>query len=517
MNRTERLRDPAILVSLAAPALGGLYLLLTSTTLLIPDIWPYDAKRILQFTLLVIFFCLPLISPEVRAEYGSQLKTIPRWIQVSLLIIFGFGLMSVAVNAQSVMHGLNSASEVVLLSLLVLAIILLAACRRIAGELFDRIVVGSLAVTGLTVGSQELMGVLAAHAGGADFTFRVSLLYFSWPRFYNQVQAWMLLPLTGLVILFPRNHLAQIIALLSISLQWYIILMTGARGLFVSVVSGLLFALLFLPAIRKHVFLWQAAGLILGLVVYTIVLISFKPAAEEAVTDVKGQTQEQLVAPKEGLYGNQENTTSGFYAQSLGRPMLNSSGRIRDWETSLNLAIGNPWLGIGPNNYVCTASVGMSHPHNFPLQLAVEWGIPASLIACFLVLILLKSAVFAGRIRKHEETSNHLLFNLLLAGAVTGLVYSTLSGVFVMPASQTTGLLVCGTLLGLARTHQISPPSENRIRAVVAIPILSLGLLILGAYELSTMKERSALLTPEYNMYPRIWQDAMVCRFYTQP
>ncbi|HET6592993.1 MAG TPA: hypothetical protein VFG48_08780, partial [Xanthomonadales bacterium] len=41
-------------VSWLAAVLPGLYLLLTSTTTLVPGIWPYDAKRMLQFVLLLL-------------------------------------------------------------------------------------------------------------------------------------------------------------------------------------------------------------------------------------------------------------------------------------------------------------------------------------------------------------------------------------------------------------------------------------------------------------------------------
>ena len=54
------------LVALLGAALPGLYLLLTSTTTLIPGMWPYDAKRMLQFALLLALFVLAATVRPIR-------------------------------------------------------------------------------------------------------------------------------------------------------------------------------------------------------------------------------------------------------------------------------------------------------------------------------------------------------------------------------------------------------------------------------------------------------------------
>ena len=83
-----------------------------------------------------------------------------------------------------------------------------------------------------------------------------------------------------------------------------------------------------------------------------------------------------------------------------------------------------------------------------------------------------------------------------------------------MPASQVTGLLVCGMLLGLYP----SAPGKRLVPVLqwgfVPGLLLAMGLLGLGAQELQTMKSRSELLEPGASMWPRIWQDAKVCQFY---
>ena len=134
--------------------LPGIYLLLTSTTHLVPGIWPYDTKRMLQFGLLALLFLLPVAHRRIRTEFGQVLAAVPLWIGVTLAAIFAWGTLSALVNARSGMHLANSLSEVALLGSLVLGMLIVAACRRLGGRGFDRIAIGLLALTGLAVGTQ---------------------------------------------------------------------------------------------------------------------------------------------------------------------------------------------------------------------------------------------------------------------------------------------------------------------------------------------------------------------------
>jgi hypothetical protein len=66
--------QPGFAVSLLGAALPGLYLLITSTTTLIPGIWPYDAKRMLQFALASV----PVSGRAVASEELGALGFLPR-------------------------------------------------------------------------------------------------------------------------------------------------------------------------------------------------------------------------------------------------------------------------------------------------------------------------------------------------------------------------------------------------------------------------------------------------------
>jgi hypothetical protein len=508
--------EPGFAVSLLAAALPGLYLLMTSTTTLVTSMFPYDFKRMLQFALLLLLFLLPALNRRIRGELGAQVAAVPRWIGLTLLGIVAWGVLSAAVNARSAMHLANSLSEVALLTALVLAVFVVATCRRLAGRRFDQVAIGLLALTALAVGVQELVAVAAAHANGLNYSYETALQYFSKPRFYNQVQSWTVPVIVALPLLFSRYSLARWLCLIVLSLHWYVILMTAGRGTFVALVTTLTIALVFLPSIRKRLLQWQVAGLLCGAAVYAVILFSFETDFNETPTAALMQ-QGRSVSEQDAAIA--ENTTeaqdqqSQFLAESLGRPMMHTSGRSWIWSVTLRDALENPLLGIGPMNYACTSDVWFGHPHNFPLQIAAEWGLPIAFAVLTIVLLLLlrtSRAIRQGAISSFEDP---ILAGLLFTGVLAAAIHACFSGVMVMPASQVTGLIVCGTLLGL----RAPLPEDRKIVSPIWLCICGLllasSLLLLGAQELRTMEFRAAQL-PARIVSPRIWQDAKVCQLY---
>ena len=184
------------------------------------------------------------------------------------------------------------------------------------------------------------------------------------------------------------------------------------------------------------------------------------------------------------------------------------------WSVTVRDARDNPLLGIGPMNYVCTSPVPIGHPHNFLLQLAAEWGIAVALAVCVIFLFLLWRISNSIRQDEFDSEEDTVVAGLLLTGVLAAALHACLSGVMVMPASQVTGLLVCGMLLGMYPTT----PGKRTTRVLHwgFIPglFLTISLLGLGTHELQTMKGRAELLEPAASMWPRIWQDAKVCRLY---
>jgi hypothetical protein len=379
--------------------------------------------------------------------------------------------------------------------------------------LFDRLAVGFLALAGLAVGLQELIGVLAAHNAGVDFNFRVSLLHFSWPRFYNQVQSWMIPVLVALPLIFSRYRLSLTLCAVVLALQWYIILMTGARGSFVSLAVAIFLMLILLPVIRPRLAGWQAIGFAIGALIFAMVAFSFESGSSTDKLQ-PGPTSVVRDADRDAGRGQIRGGESSFFQQSVGRPMTHTSGRTWMWRSALEDIRNHPLTGIGPMGYACVSQKRIGHPHNFPIQLAAEWGLPVALAVAGLFIFFFWRAITVIRGARFDHPDDAPLAGLLLTGVLAAALHACLSGVLVMPASQVTGLLVCGMLIGLIPSRrEAGQPGILRWSPLAGL-LLAAFLAVLGAHELNTMKSRAEMLEPSASMWPRIWQDSKVCRLY---
>jgi O-antigen ligase len=190
------------------------------------------------------------------------------------------------------------------------------------------------------------------------------------------------------------------------------------------------------------------------------------------------------------------------------------------WSITLRDAMANPLLGIGPLNYVCTSPEWLGHPHNFPLQIAAEWGIPAALMICVIFLIMVYRVTWNVRQDRYNGEEENVFAGLLLTGVIAAALHACLSGVMVMPASQVTGLLVCGMLLGLGPNQQADSSGPEVTRQFFPVFLLSIGLLLsagltlFGVNELRTMDSRAATLHIKEALRPRFWQNSKVCELY---
>lgn len=529
-NPSPTTSKPTLALALTLGALPGLFLLITSTTHLVEGEFVYDIKRLLQLCLMLTLFLAATINPGLRNAFTEQFNRIPPWVQALLGLIIVLGVTSSAVNATSGMHLAYSLLEVALLTMLVIAALVIAACRTVAGELFDQVAITLLAMTAIAVGFQELLGVAAALANDLEFYFRISLMNYSWPRFYNQVQAWTLPVIAALPLIWSRSHsellqskwLQAIFCLTALGLYWYIILMTGGRGVALSLLVSFVICLLLFPATRRPSLKWHLPALVLGALLYLAVfqvMDSGNKPAESPASSPPAATQNEGVNPSDHFAPEQGQ--SRFSRQSFsGRLSLDSSGRLWMWRGSLSDIKAHPIIGNGPMNYACTGPVNRAgHPHNFALQFAGEWGLPATL-ALFVIALFTAWRLWLAQVREGNRTEADVVAPvagaLLAVGIVTAAVYSMLSGVFVMPASQVAGILVGGWLMGLTPIE----PEAQRAKAALALSTLIATLLIASAasgfsfIEAGKREYREPLIATMDGGIPRYWQQGKLCKYF---
>ena len=137
---------------------------------------------------------------------------------------------------------------------------------------------------------------------------------------------------------------------------------------------------------------------------------------------------------------------SSLTATNIEELNLNSSQRFEMWFDILkNLTYKNIFIGHGPGVYTSELHIytpQYSHPHNSFLQTLYEWGGLALLIISFLIFTTIIK--FIKHINKHQNDSLTLT---LFYSWFSGIFYSLVSGVIVMPVPQTLLFITWGVLL----------------------------------------------------------------------
>ena len=188
-----------------------------------------------------------------------------------------------------------------------------------------------------------------------------------------------------------------------------------------------------------------------------------------------------------------------------------TSDRIGLWRQAGAMIQTHPWFGVGPMHYAWYPNAIAAHPHNSVLQLAAEFGLPATL----LMLAMAGYGVFCWLKRFNAvtlQTSTDrdfavVLFFTLVANAC----YSLVDGVIVMPLSQMMMAVVIGLMLGLyGDGHQQS----NRVCSKYFVHQIFAGVILI-AMVWSVLPEllprllgNEKMIPMDYQtMGPRFWQE----------
>ena len=248
-------------------------------------------------------------------------------------------------------------------------------------------------------------------------------------RFFNHMQT-VSLPLLGLFALSVKDNKSArygyvLSASVLFSAWWMLLFAVGGRGTFIGIAIGLAVALYFLRG--------RAVPLCRAMLI-------------AAATGLVGYSLLYVQVPK--LFGLEPFGLLGIVAErTLASP---DSGRWPLWHLAMDMVMAQPWLGAGPLHF---AHVGRflqsaAHPHNWALQIACEWGVPAFLCLVCLVFLGMRRLVAA----KHKiQLTDQANFNLLATWLTTGtaiLVDGLVSGLMVMPTSQLWIALYVGCALG---------------------------------------------------------------------
>lgn len=190
-----------------------------------------------------------------------------------------------------------------------------------------------------------------------------------------------------------------------------------------------------------------------------------------------------------------------------------TNDRIYLWTHAWHMIQAHPWLGVGPMHFAWYPNSMAAHPHNSVVQLACEWGLPAT----GLILVLAGYGMYRWLRRFNTNTlkavpeSEQVLAVALFFTAVASAFYSLVDGVIVMPLSQVMMAVVLGLMIGLYRQSDPSAPVKplnditHRVFAGVILVVMVWSVLpellpnILGNFEMIPMGYQV--------IGPRFWQE----------
>lgn len=394
----------------------------------------HDQQRIYQLLLLCfVALFLPVLPQEA----------LPKPFLLLLVIFFSLGFFSSLFSKYPVWAYREWGRYIGLLLLM----LVVGSLRK--HHFFLYFILGMMAVIGFIHAYQFLLCYVMAFVTGIRI-LDADMLYsgFSNPRFLGQFQV-MLLPVLALLldVCCRRGQWAlSVLLLFSLISHWCVTFSLGGRGVWLGVLAAHV-ALMLINYRRWRLPALQMCTALLG---FSLYLLLFKLIPFWLGID--------LVLPD-----NLRTTLSG-------RELI--------WQIAWEMALANPWLGVGPMHYSASYNPVAAHPHQVVLQLLSEWGFPAGLI--FIAIVFGLGCQSIRHLRRAAD--NEVDAGLWLA-IVSALVLAQVDGVFVMPYTETWLALLIGVALALAHSGKFSAPSrlQRLIFTLFCIAVLTvLGHVLVG-------------------------------------
>ena len=258
-------------------------------------------------------------------------------------------------------------------------------------------------------------------------------------RSFNQYQLWLL----GFVLLpllcFELKRTTRILLHIALIFWWVLLFYSASRGVLIAWVIAMCLTTLVYRKLAWSFLRLQLMHLTLGYLSYQV-LFKLIPSINE----------------------------STLITQTVLRQTTND--RLILWDQAILLINNFPLFGVGPMHYAWFNKTN-GHPHNGVLQLAAEWGLPATLI-----ILTIAAYGFYHWFKKFNtkqlQTASKFdsnLTSILFFTIVANTAYSMVDGVIVMPISQVLMFTMIGLMIG-----QYIPSQNNtthyraRFRPVIA-------------------------------------------------
>ncbi len=380
------------------------------------SLWHHDRQRILQGLGLTIVVTLLLWRLAFQNQEQNTHTTKTGKVLAGFFIL---GFLS-TLSSYSPSHALYECASFLLL----LAASYHIACEVKAGK--DAALNIILLASGIGCAFylfHATLNYLAVIATGYQPEPKHLILGFDNYRFFNHVQT-VSLPLLALLALRLDKRAAQFwFWCVVLSLWWTLLFVAAGRGTFVGLMVGLAATVIIR---RRHAATWTGlmlATCIMGFAFYWVLYVFIPRLMNLQPFGLTQQVIQRTVADP-------------------------TSARNPLWELSWRLISENPLLGSGPLHFAHYSQPfhHAAHPHNWVLQLASEWGLPALVLAIMAIAFAWRALLKTRLYIKESDTRNQTTLVAWITIGVAILVDGLVSGLIVMPTSQ----LIIALYLGCA-------------------------------------------------------------------
>lgn len=468
--RFSRSQDFA--VEVVPVALGSALAVSCTTGIGIGNSW-FDEQRI-------ICCCVLAALVATRLANGADITKSPRW-EVVLFAVFVLGL------AASMSALLPYAALIEWAVLTLMTVLIVSAPRTSITTLGLSAAIG----VGIIV-TCYLAAVLTGYITSLSLGMRVGpatlLAGFSNPRFPAQLQV-LTLPFAPLIVSHCRQRPLRALAVCLGALWWMCLIGSGSRTGWICMTLSAA-AVLFASEYGTRWVRSQAELALLGLFSWIVFFFAI-PAFLGLSSDMDLDRLANL---------------SSFDA------------RLELWTLSLRSIRAHPLLGIGPMHFAYSYNGIAAHPHNFWIQLAAEWGLPAAIIAGVAAGTLLVRSIRAAS--AVSSSSEAIFGSCVVAALVSWIVGTQADGFMVIPTSQLASTLVLYVAVSWLRTTSADTNSAMapfgihskwplRVTAACASGILLL--MPLSPFGHPTERERIWRdAHPTDLLLPRFWQQGWI-------
>ena len=286
----------------------------------------------------------------------------------------------------------------------VLIIVLFFVVRGAGKEpLLQYFVFWLVAVIAFILASKSILNYIFDLLIGVDRIDIRSIYYgFDNLRFFGQFQVFCI-PVIGFLYAVTRSselknaNFIAIMLFFALMVQWAFVFALGSRGVWLALGLTMFFVFIAIKAYRAIIKL-QMIAILTGFFLY---FLMFNLIPDYIGSDVR-------------VYDSLRQT---------------SSGRVDLWYETIQVALENLYLGVGPMHFASIHSSIAAHPHQMILQFFVEWGLfTAILILVLMVWGLLYSTYYVLK----NKSTDHYDVTLFIA-IVAALILAQVDGVFVMP------------------------------------------------------------------------------------